>query len=242
MDKQNKETWVKVKDHPDYEINKEGVIRRIDTKELLNRSYPSVEIPNGRHPKRVYLHRLLAEAFLDKPQTEERLVVNHKDGNKFNFHLDNLEWVTQSQNMIHAYHSGRRKPAQGENMIPVVGRNIATKEVRTWPGIRMAARAIGADSTSITNSCTGKRTVVLGWQFMYESDYKRDGFRDVKPISRFNKKPVQQIDPHTNKVIAEFESAREAAQTLGINFSKICAVAKGKRKSTGGYSWKYSTP
>ena len=59
------------------------------------------------------IHRLVAQAFL--PNEKEQ--VNHKDGNKLNNHVDNLQWVTQSENMKHAYDTGLLVPydRSGEN-------------------------------------------------------------------------------------------------------------------------------
>ena len=54
-----------------------------------------------------YLHRLVAEHFLVKPDFP--CEVNHIDGNKQNNAVQNLEWVTRSENVSHAYRSGLRK-------------------------------------------------------------------------------------------------------------------------------------
>jgi len=55
----------------------------------------------------MYIHRLVASAFLEG--NEE--TVNHKDGNKSNNHVDNLEWATRSENTQHAYDNGLMKRA-----------------------------------------------------------------------------------------------------------------------------------
>lgn len=54
----------------------------------------------GQPRVQFYVHRLVAEAFLVKPT--EKHIVNHKDGNKANNSLDNLEWVTYTENLQHA--------------------------------------------------------------------------------------------------------------------------------------------
>lgn len=51
-----------------------------------------------------YVHRMVAETFLDKEDGKD--FVNHKDGNKKNNHVNNLEWCTRSENMQHAFENG----------------------------------------------------------------------------------------------------------------------------------------
>jgi hypothetical protein len=57
------------------------------------------------------VHRLVAAAFI--PNTENKLTVNHKDGNKLNNSVDNLEWATQSEQLYHAHNTGLKIPHTG---------------------------------------------------------------------------------------------------------------------------------
>jgi hypothetical protein len=70
--------------------------------------YPQIQLFKGRIRKSIKVHRLVAAAFLGVcPPGHE---VNHKDGNKTNSTAENLEYVTKSENLKHAYRNGFRKP------------------------------------------------------------------------------------------------------------------------------------
>lgn len=72
--------------------------------------YETTLVKNGK-PKFIRTHRLVASAFIDNPLNKSE--VNHKDGNKLNNSVDNLEWVTSSENQKHAYRTGLQKVSGG---------------------------------------------------------------------------------------------------------------------------------
>ena len=94
----------------DYEINSEGIVRRISTKRIKK----SFKRPDGyigiqlyitkEKVKNYQLHRLIANAFIPNP--DNKLYVNHIDSNRENNSLNNLEWVTFEENVKHGYKSG----------------------------------------------------------------------------------------------------------------------------------------
>lgn len=67
-----------------------------------------------KYPKSIgkYIHRLVAEAYLLNP--DNKLEVNHKDGNKENNHYSNLEWVTRQENVIHSFEVLGKEVASGK--------------------------------------------------------------------------------------------------------------------------------
>jgi hypothetical protein len=71
---------------------------------LNNSGYLSVVLYKDKRPKRILLHRILIETFIPNP--ENKPFCNHKDGNKLNNSLDNLEWCTTSENTQHASDNG----------------------------------------------------------------------------------------------------------------------------------------
>ena len=70
--------------------------------------YATVSYMEKKQQKHVYVHRLVASAFVPNPQHLSQ--VNHKDGNTRNNSSDNLEWVTASQNVSHAFRTGLSNP------------------------------------------------------------------------------------------------------------------------------------
>lgn len=78
---------------------------RILKPSLIGNGYPAVIITQGKAIKKCStIHKLMALAFIPNP--ENKLSVNHKDGNKLNNHIDNLEWMTPKENNQHAWENG----------------------------------------------------------------------------------------------------------------------------------------
>lgn len=73
-----------------------------------NKKYAVVSYMEGGKQKHAYVHRLVATAFVPNPNNYPQ--VNHKDGDTRNNRAENLEWVTPSMNMRHAYETGLNNP------------------------------------------------------------------------------------------------------------------------------------
>lgn len=74
--------------------------------EICKNGYKRIHVSNNGVDYKFLVHRLVAEAFILNPNNLP--CVNHKDGNKKNNCVENLEWVTQSENLKHAYRVGLR--------------------------------------------------------------------------------------------------------------------------------------
>ena len=99
--------FIQVKDFPNYLINKNSDVyskpyKKILKQQLNNDGYMGIQLTNKGNRKSFLAHRLVAMHFLKIDINKDK--VNHKDGNKINNNVSNLEWVTDSENMNH-YHS-----------------------------------------------------------------------------------------------------------------------------------------
>ena len=119
------EVW---KDIPGYEglyqVSSLGRVKSLerDTKRLRpqhirermlkprNGGYLQVYLADAGKREAVYIHRLVAQAFIPNP--DNKPIANHKDGNKHNNSVENLEWCTHQENVLHAYLTGLNIPHQ----------------------------------------------------------------------------------------------------------------------------------
>ncbi|MBS4207470.1 NUMOD4 motif-containing HNH endonuclease [Bacillus sp. FJAT-50079] len=107
------ELWKTIEGASAYEVSNLGRVRRKAKKDgsclkpTVNGSgYETVKLKqdeNGKY-RTHYLHRVVAEAFI--PNLENKIDVNHKDGEKTNNHVSNLEWNTRKENINHAWEIG----------------------------------------------------------------------------------------------------------------------------------------
>lgn len=83
------------------------------TKGNAKNKYPKLCLCKNNIKKTFLLHRIIALAFI--PNIENKPFVNHIDGDKHNYSISNLEWVTSSENCIHALKTGLILRGKGEN-------------------------------------------------------------------------------------------------------------------------------
>ena len=156
------EQWKEIYDSKIYEISNFGNVRSVErtdslgrfkkakllNKTINNSGYQYVSLfYNNTHIK-MLIHRLVADHFIEKKS--ENLVVNHKDGNKLNNCVDNLEWVSQKQNILHSWENGlsHRNNCKKIKQLDKKG-NI----IKIYDAIMDAERATGINNSKITACC-----------------------------------------------------------------------------------------
>ena len=121
------EEWKAVADsNGEYYVSSHGRVKslkfgkeRILKPVLQSRGYPTIFIrQKGQKRKQFRVHTLVALAFIENPYHKPQ--VNHIDGNKLNNHIDNLEWVTRSENIQHAWDNGLNEKIRISKSKPVI--------------------------------------------------------------------------------------------------------------------------
>lgn len=123
-------TWKPIKGYEGlYEVSDTGEVRSLDrdvlckngvTKHLRGKvlqhaylyGYPLVTLWKGNKSRSQQVHRLVADAFLTRPDNENVYVVDHKNGVKTDNRVQNLEYVTYAENNLRAYRLGLKSGAK----------------------------------------------------------------------------------------------------------------------------------
>jgi len=133
------EIWKDIKDYEGiYQVSNLGNIKsfykakeNIKKPTLSNKGYLRVALSKNKKSKKFAIHRLVAKTFLPNPNNY--LDVNHKDGNKLNNCVDNLEWCSRSYNISHAWRNkltkgGSKKLLQYDLNNNLIGEFISASE------------------------------------------------------------------------------------------------------------------
>lgn len=156
--------WKTLKENNKYEISDTGLVRRIDTKQTLSgcitSGYRSVKLTfNNSKQKRFYVHRLVAEHFINNPDPKNKTFVNHKDGNKLNNCIENLEWVSPRENNLHYYREIKEKTKEKKHFnkpIPVIQYDLQHNKIAEYDSMSQAHKATGVSVVQIARCIHGE--------------------------------------------------------------------------------------
>lgn len=98
--------WATINGYQNYYLSIDGKVLNKKTNKYVSvgeyrKGHHSVRLWNNNKSKLVNLYRILAIHFIPNPESKKE--VNHKDGNRMNYNIRNLEWTTPSENMKHAF-------------------------------------------------------------------------------------------------------------------------------------------
>lgn len=169
-----------IKGYKDYYVSKRGFVLscKNNKKRILkpdnSKGYLRVVLSKNGKTKRFMIHRLVAQSFIRN--SENKPEVNHIDGNKLNNQLNNLEWVTRSENEIHNFRILKRKvnkPWLGKTGVNnpssklVIQMDLDGNIIKKFGSAMEAARKLNKSNSHISSACRGVYETAYGYKWEY---------------------------------------------------------------------------
>lgn len=160
------EIWEPMVGRPKFLVSNMGRIMRKETGHIYpqyvnHNGYVYCSLCDGGKSFVARCHREVAKAFIPNPTNKGQ--VNHIDGNKQNNNVNNLEWCTQSENIIHAIKVIGFKPWENVITKPV----ICIETGVAYKSMHEAARQTGLNHRSISKCCNGLIRTYKGQHWMF---------------------------------------------------------------------------
>lgn len=164
----NQEIWKPIDNYEDlYEVSNFGRVFSHKRNRILRsgdyHGYKSVYLSKDGVRKKYFVHRLVAQMFIERSADDGELI-NHIDNNPSNNTVDNLEWCTQSQNIKHAHNCGRM-PTFSTKRIDQL--SLSGDFIRSWESISGAEQELGIQNSHISECCRGKVRQAGGYKWRY---------------------------------------------------------------------------
>lgn len=197
--------------------------------QLSNSGYLNynLTLPDGTK-RRLYAHRLVAQNYVDNPKDKRE--VNHINGDKLDNRAENLEWVTHTENHIHALQKELRKYPH------VYCFNAEHELIYEYINAAEAARQTNVSLCLVNQEIHAKeKSCIKGYYFSLSPSlgkvYQHENSGVAKKVLCYK----------DGELFKTFPSANAAARWLGVkSHSHIGECCRGKIKSYKGYVWKYA--
>lgn len=175
------EQWKTIHNYPNYKISNLGNIRNIQRDKLMKpyfrKGYTLVKLSCGNKSSEKKIHRLVAVHFISNPNNY--LCINHKDENKSNNCVNNLEWCTHLYNNTYGT---RIKRQRQKLLIPITQYSLNGEFLNRYNSINEAANAVNRDPTSITAALKDRSKTSAGFIWKYETKTENSS-KDVDSTS-----------------------------------------------------------
>lgn len=223
------EQWKIIDDYPNYAVSNFGHVKNVLKDEYLlcapdpSTGYPCATLYNETGHRKFHVHALVARAFIPNPDSKR--TVNHIDCNKENNIVTNLEWATDSEQMIHAFKNGLCEKTRSRASTNILGkpRNEWTEEDLEFVRNRLIAY--------------NKRPKTAKQIEVARKRFSAPEFRKIVDESHYNRHPPIKVI-ETGEV---WRSQRALAKHLGVSESYICAILHGRRKAPNDFHLEYIT-
>ena len=166
---------MKIEGYQNYEVTTTGDIINIKTGRVLKPAkdgggYLFVNLCKDGKPKMFLIHRLVAQAFIPNPQNLPQ--VNHKDENKTNNTVENLEWCTHEYNINYGTHNERvsKTKTNGKTSKTVFQYTLDGSLIRIWPSTMEIQRKNKFNNRHISACCLGKIHTAYGFKWSYNNE------------------------------------------------------------------------
>ena len=157
----------------EYKISNLGNVYSLITNKILKPrltldGYYQVDLCKNGIKKHLYIHRLVAQSFLDNPKNYK--IVNHKDENSMNNIASNLEWCDSTYN--NNYGNCKRKISEA-NSIKINQYDMNGNFIKQWLGINNIERCLKINKSNICMCCKDKRNNAGGYKWKYTQELEQ---------------------------------------------------------------------
>ena len=195
-----------------------------------SQGYPYVCVPLVAT---VSIHRLLGLIFLECPGDPDELVINHKDGDKNNHSLDNLEWATYSENLRHAYMNDLRSDNK-----KILAKDLETEKIREFYSLQEAARFFdmnGAHLSIYLNNRSEKVPFAEKWELIFKGEEWRGLTEDDIGVARKGVAKKVVTVSLDGKKYTVYDNMGQMASILGVSHATVSywVTKKGGSKHRG---------
>lgn len=196
-----------------------------------SRGYARICTRINEKTKNFSIHRLVAEAWIPNPNNLP--FINHKDQNKSNNEISNLEWCNNKYNSTYM---DARIRAGRSNRKYILQYDLEGNFIARHFGLVECAKNTNCSKSDVSNCCKGRVFQAKGNIFIYE----KNGF----PLEYYlaGKRHWKVLQYDANGIVNTFDTIRQAAICTGIDDSSICKVLNNQMNTAGGYIWRYKKP